>query len=81
MTKKIVGKLWKKSFILELEPYLKSKVLFQNILICPLQCDNENPQQDSQDHLHFCSKLHPVGLPQHLNIEDSCADIVSQEII
>ena len=57
------------------------KKMFKNRLNCPLQCDHKNPQQDSQEHLLKCSKLHQMSFPQNFTIMDSCADIVSQEII
>ena len=54
---------------------------FKNRLECPLQCDNENPKLDSQEHLLICTKLNPMNCQNTLSIEDSVGKIEKQEKI
>ena len=43
--------------------------MFKNRLECPLQCENENPKLDSQEHLLLCTKLNPMNCQNTLSIE------------
>ena len=55
--------------------------MFKNRLECPLQCDDEIPKLDSQEHLLLCTKLNPMNCQNTLWIGDSVGKIEKQEKI
>ena len=55
--------------------------MFKNRLECPLQCDNENPKLDYQEHLLLCTKLNPMNCQNTLSIGDSVGKIEKHEKI
>jgi hypothetical protein len=56
------------------------KNMYKHRLYCPLQCENETPLLDTQNHLLHCKKL-VISNPLNLTIENVFGDIESQEQI
>ena len=54
--------------------------LFKNRLFCPLQCNQENPQIDTQEHLLTCTKI-KIQNTNNLKIQDLFQEVDSQENI
>ena len=54
--------------------------MYKHRLNCPLQCENETPLLDTQNHLLHCKKL-GISNPLKFTIENVFGDIESQEQI
>ena len=54
--------------------------MFKNRLFCPLQCNQENPQIDTQEHLLTCTKI-KIQNTNNLKIQDVFQEVDSQENI
>ena len=54
--------------------------MYKNRIHCPLLCNSENPQIDTQDHLLICTSLN-IENPLNLTMQCVFADIDQQEAI
>ena len=54
--------------------------MHKNRIHCPLKCNIENPQIDTQDHLLSCSSV-KVENPLQVTIQSTYSDITQQEAI
>ena len=54
--------------------------MFKGRLNCPLKCDKENPQTDSQEHLLHCKKINTINQTK-LTAADVFNGVEKQELI
>ena len=54
--------------------------MFKNRLFCPLQCNKENPQIDTQEHLLTCTTIN-ISNTNKLRIQDVFQELEDQEKI